>query len=117
MTTAEYSPTEFVYKQYGDLKVFRCGDEVRLFGVILEQLAVFDGFDHLVIVLEVSEHDYDQAGVTRGQAQELQETFASIDTRTEFREELTGAVFGSDQIDAIFESEKAESARSWIDQL
>lgn len=102
ITSAGHTPSKFVYKQYGDLKVFRCGDEIRLFGVILENVDVVDSFDHLVILLEVSEHDYQQAGVTRRQAQEIQHTFATIDTETEFRSALEGAVLDADDIDDIF---------------
>lgn len=103
ITSAGHTPSKFVYKQYGDLKVFRCGDEVRLFGVILEDVAVVDEFDHLVVLIEVSEHDYEQAGVTKQQARELQETFASLDSAAEFWDELDGAVLDSSDLDAIFD--------------
>lgn len=78
--------------------MFRCGDEIRLFGVILEDIDVVESFDHLIILLEVSEHDYQQAGVTRRQAQEIQRTFTAIDTAAEFRSALDGAVLDADDI-------------------
>jgi len=102
ITAAGYTPSKFVYKQYGDLKVFRCGGEVRLFGVILENVEVVNDFDHLVILLEVSEHDYQQAGVTRAQAREIQSTFGAIDSEMGFWDELDGAVFDEDDISSIF---------------
>lgn len=103
ITAAGYTPSKFVYKQYGDLKVFRCGDVMRLFGVILENVDVVDDFDHLVIVLEVTEHDYQQAGVTRTQAREIHSTFSSIDSEEAFRDELAGVVFDADDIRSIFD--------------
>lgn len=102
ITTAGHTPSKFVYKQYGDLKVFRCGGEVRLFGVILEDVEAVDDFDHLVILLEVSEHEYSQAGVTRGQAQRIQQTFGSIESTEQFWNELDGRVFDADDISSIF---------------
>ncbi|WP_277556193.1 hypothetical protein [Halobaculum limi] len=106
LTAADHSPTHFVYKQYGDLKVFRCGGEMRLFGVILENIDIDGiGFDHLVLLLEVSEHDYDQAGVSRGQARKLQGKFGSLDSAEEFWEMLDGAVFDEDEIASIFDSD------------
>ena len=103
ITAAGYTPTKFVYKQYGDLKVFRCGDEVRIFGIVLENIGVVGGFDHLVILLEVSEHDYQQAGVTKSQAQEMQQTFGRISSEEEFWDNLDGVVFDEDDIDELFE--------------
>ena len=103
ITAAGYTPTKFVYKQYGDLKVFRCGDEVRIFGIVLENIGVVEGFDHLVILLEVSEHDYQQAGVTKSQAQEMQQTFGRISSEEEFCDNLDGVVFDEDDIDELFE--------------
>lgn len=103
ITAAGYTPTKFVYKQYGDLKVFRCGDEVRIFGIVLENIGVVEGFDHLVILLEVSEHDYQQAGVTKSQAQEMQQTFGRISSEEEFWDNLDGVVFDEDDIDDLFQ--------------
>ncbi|ERG92889.1 MAG: hypothetical protein J07HQW1_02938 [Haloquadratum walsbyi J07HQW1] len=103
ITSAGYTPSKFVYKQYGDLKVFRCGDDVRMFGVILENIEVVDEFDHLVILLEVSEHDYQQAGVTKTQAREIQRRFGTIESEDEFWDELEGSVFDYDDITSIFE--------------
>ena len=71
ITEAGYTPAKLVYKQYGDLKVFRCGDEMRIFGVILENLTYISDFDHVVIVLDVSEHEYEKAGVEKRQARRL----------------------------------------------
>lgn len=105
ITSAEYTPSKFVYKQYGDLKVFRCGDVVRIFGVILENLDIVDDFDHLVIVLEVSEHDYQQAGVTKEQAREIQRTFGDIDSEEAFWNELESAVFDETDIENVFNTE------------
>ncbi|MDG5821955.1 hypothetical protein, partial [Natronococcus sp. A-GB7] len=84
ITEADYTPEKLVYKHYGDLKVFRCGGEVRLFGVILENISVVSDFDHLVILLEVSEHDYSQAGATKSEANRIQTKFGSIHTEEEF---------------------------------
>jgi hypothetical protein len=106
ITSANYTPSKFVYKQYGDLKVFRCGDVVRIFGVILENLDVVDDFDHLVIILEVSEHDYQQAGVTKGQAREIQSVFGDIDSEEAFWNELEGTIFDQSDIRNIFDSEE-----------
>lgn len=103
ITAAGYTPTKFVYKQYGDLKVFRCGDEVRIFGIVLENIELVEGFDHLVILLEVSEHDYQQAGVTKSQAQDMQQTFGKISSEEEFWDNLDGIVFDEDDIDDLFE--------------
>ena len=103
ITSAGYTPTKFVYKQYGDLKVFRCGDEIRIFGVIIENIEVIDDFDHLVILLEISEHDYQQAGVTKSQAQEIQQTFGNIESETSFWNNLDGVVFDEDDINEIFD--------------
>lgn len=104
ITSAGYTPSKFVYKQYGDLKVFRCGDEVRMFGVILENIEVVEDFDHLVILLEISEHDYQQAGVTKKQAQEIQQTFGRIDSKEAFWDELDGTVFDRKDIGSIFDN-------------
>lgn len=103
ITLADHTPTKFVYKQYGDLKVFRCGDVVRLFGVILENVDLVDEFDHLVILLEVVEHDYHHAGVTKEQARDIQSKFGSIDSAEEFRNELDGTVFDENDINSIFQ--------------
>ena len=103
ITAAGYTPTKFVYKQYGDLKVFRCGDEVRIFGIVLENIELVEGFDHLVILLEVSEHEYQQAGVTKSQAQDMQQTFGKISSEEEFWDNLDGIVFDEDDIDDLFE--------------
>lgn len=103
ITSAGHTPSKFVYKQYGDLKVFRCGDEIRMFGVILENIEAVDDFDHLVILLEVSEHDYQQAGVTKTQAREIQRTFGTIESAEEFWNVLGGAIFDADDINNIFE--------------
>lgn len=100
--SAGYTPSKFVYKQYGDLKVFRCGGAVRLFGVILENLTIVDEFDHLVILLEVSRHDYQQAGVTKSQAQSIQRRFATMESKTEFWNELDGTVLDENDISSIF---------------
>lgn len=105
ITSAGHTPSKFVYKQYGDLKVFRCGDEVRMFGVILENIGVVDDFDHLVILLEISEHDYQQAGVSRTQAQEIQRAFGTIESEGEFWNELEGAVFDQDDINSLFDDD------------
>lgn len=106
ITTAGYTPSKLVYKQYGDLKVFRCGDQMRLFGVVLEHVAVVEDFDHLVILLEVSEHDYQQAGVTRKQAQEIHNTFASIDSEEAFRDLLDGVILDRNAISSIFDQDR-----------
>lgn len=88
-----YTPTKLVYKQYGDLKVFRCGDEMRLFGVILEHLTYCSDFDHLVIVLDVSAHEYQRAGEIKQQARRLQKKFAAIDSEAALYSELDGTLF------------------------
>lgn len=98
ITEAGYTPTKLVYKQYGDLKVFRCGGEMRVFGVILENLAYLSDFDHLVIVLAVSEHEYESAGVERRQAQRLQARYATINSEDEFYNELDGELFDSSKV-------------------
>lgn len=103
ITAVDYTPSKLVYKQYGDLKVFRCGDEIRLFGVILEDIDVVNDFDHLVIFLDISEHDYTQAGVTKQQAREIQEAFSAIKSEDEFWEKLEGAVFDKEDIRSLFE--------------
>jgi hypothetical protein len=74
-----------------------------MFGVILENIEVVDEFDHLVILLEVSEHDYQQAGVTKTQAREIQRRFGTIESEDEFWDELEGSVFDYDDITSIFE--------------
>jgi len=103
ITAANYTPSKLVYKQYGDLKVFRCGDEMRLFGVILEDLDIVNKFDHLVILLEVSEHEYEQAGVSKHQARDIQQTFSHIDSKEEFWSRLNGAVFNENDINSLFD--------------
>lgn len=74
-----------------------------MFGVILENIEVVDEFDHLVILLEVSEHDYQQAGVIKTQAREIQRRFGTIESEDEFWDELEGSVFDYDDITSIFE--------------
>lgn len=103
ITTAGHTPSKFVYKQYGDLKVFRCGNTVRLFGVILEYLDFVEDFDHLVILLAVTDHEYQQAGVTKTQAREIQRTFNGIESESEFYDALDGGVFDADDISSIFD--------------
>jgi hypothetical protein len=103
ITAAGHTPSKFVYKQYGDLKVFRCGETVRLFGVILEHIDIVDSFDHLVILLEISEHDYHQAGVSKTQAQAIQHTFGALESEEAFWNELAGSVFDTADLDSIFE--------------
>lgn len=104
ITAAEYTPAKLVYKQYGDLKVFRCGETLRLFGVILENIEAVDDFDHLVILLEISKHEYEQAGVTRQQAQEIQQTFSAIESEADFRAKLTGEILTEADIRSLFEN-------------
>jgi len=99
ITEAGFSPDKLVYKHYGDLKVFRCGGEMRLFGVILENISVVSDIDHVVILLEVSEHDYRQAGVEKRQARRLQSKFAAIQTEQEFYDQLEGKLFTSDDVE------------------
>jgi len=103
ITSANYTPAKLVYEQYGDIKVFRCGDEMRLFGVVLENIDVVDEFDHLVILLGVSEHEYEQAGVTKKQAQEVQQAFGKVDSETAFWNQMNGRVFDEDDINSLFE--------------
>lgn len=98
ITEAGYTPDKLVYKHYGDLKVFRCGGEMRLFGVILENISVVPDLDHVVILLEVSEHEYDQAGVEKSQARRLQSEFSGIQSQQEFYHKLDGKLFSSDDI-------------------
>ena len=98
ITEADYTPTKLVYKQYGDLKVFRCGDEMRLFGVILENLTYLSEFDHLVIVLDVSEHEYTRAGVKKQQARRLQGTYSSIESAETFYDELDGELLDASDV-------------------
>lgn len=98
ITEAGYTPEKLVYKQYGDLKVFRCGDEMRIFGVVLEGLSYLSAFDNVVIVLSVSEHDYQTAGVDRRQARTLQSTFGEIDSEEEFYEKLNGTLLDSSDV-------------------
>jgi len=98
ITEAGYTPDKLVYKQYGDLKVFRCGGEMRLFGVIIENISVVSTIDHVVILLAVSEHEYEQAGVEKSQARRLQSEFAAIQTENEFYERLNGRLFDSDDV-------------------
>ena len=93
ITKAGYTPTKLVYKQYGDLKVFRCGDEMRIFGVILESLTYLSNFDHVVILLNVSEHEYEKAGVNKRQARRLQSRYATVESEESFYDELTGEIF------------------------
>lgn len=95
---AGHTPKSLEYKSYGDLSVFRCGDEMRLFGVVLEYVEFMDSFDHLVIIFEVSVHDYDKAGVSRKQAQGLIERFSDIETKQEFYKQLRGDVFDESDI-------------------
>lgn len=102
ITSAEHAPSKFIYKQYGDLKVFRCGSVIRLFGVVLENIELVDDFDHLVILLEVSEHDYDQAGASKKQAQSIQDAFGDIGSEQEFWDQLEGKVFDNSDISKIF---------------
>jgi len=103
ITSAGYTPSRFVYKQYGDLKIFRCGDDVRMFGVILGNIEVVNDFDHLVILLEVSERDYQQAGVTKTQARAIQHRFGTVESEGKFWNALEGSVFDYDDITSIFE--------------
>lgn len=105
ITTAGHTPSKFVYKQYGDLKVFRCGDTVRMFGVILEYFDIVEAFDHLVILLTVTDHEYQQAGVTKSQARDIQRTFSEIESESEFYVTLDGGVFDSDDISSIFDDQ------------
>lgn len=98
ITEAGYTPTKLVYKQYGDLKVFRCGDEMRIFGVILENLTYLSDFDNVVILLNVSEHEYEKAGVEKRQARQLQRRYATIESEAEFYDELTGEVFDASDV-------------------
>jgi hypothetical protein len=98
ITEAGYTPTKLVYKQYGDLKVFRCGDEMRVLGVILEELSYLSNFDHVVILLDVSEHEYEKAGVDKRQARRLQNTYATIESKEAFYDELTGEIFNSSDV-------------------
>ena len=98
ITEAGYTPTKLVYKQYGDLKVFRCGDEMRLFGVIIENLTYLSDFDHIVILLNVSEHEYERAGIDKRQARRLQSTYAAIESAEAFYDELTGEVFDASAV-------------------
>lgn len=95
---ADYTPTALVYKQYGDLKVFRCGDEMRLFGVIIENLGPYAEFDHLVVLLAVSEHEYKHAGVSKAQARRLQERFTEISSRGEFEQRVSGKLFTAEEL-------------------
>lgn len=98
ITEAGYTPAKLVYKQYGDLKVFRCGDEMRIFGVILENLTYVSGFDHVVIVLDTSEHEYENAGVEKRQARRLQSKYAGIDSEEDFYRELDGELFDASDV-------------------
>lgn len=98
ITEAGYTPTKLVYKQYGDLKVFRCGDEMRVLGVILEELSYLSNFDHVVILLNVSEHEYEKAGVDKRQARRLQNTYATIESKEAFYDELTGEISNSSDV-------------------
>lgn len=98
ITEANYTPDRLVYKHYGDLKVFRCGAEMRLFGVILEDVSVVPGVDHVVVLLEVSEHEYEQAGVNKIQARRLQTRFAEVQSEDEFRDELDAKLFDATEV-------------------
>lgn len=98
ITEAGYTPTKLVYKQYGDLKVFRCGDEMRVFGVILEDLTYVSEFDHVVIVLDVSDHGYESAGVEKRQARRLQSKYAEIESERELYRELDGELFDASDV-------------------
>lgn len=98
ITEAGYTPTKLVYKQYGDLKVFRCGSEMRLFGVILENLTYLSEFDHLVILLGVSEHEYEKAGIEKRQARRLQNRYANIESDDAFYDELDGDLFDASDV-------------------
>jgi hypothetical protein len=98
ITAAGYTPAKLVYKQYGDLKVFRCGDEMRTFGVILEHLGYLSAFDNLVIVLDVSEHDYQKAGVEKQKARRLQNKYAAIESESAFYDELDGKLLDSSDV-------------------
>ncbi|USZ67927.1 hypothetical protein NGM10_14485 [Halorussus salilacus] len=98
ITEAGYTPTKLVYKQYGDLKVFRCGDEMRIFGVILQNLAYLSDFDNVVILLGVSEHEYEKAGVEKRQARCVQSRYANIGSEEAFYEELTGELFDTSDV-------------------
>lgn len=92
LADSDYSPSNLIYKHYGDLKVFRCGGEMRVFGVILENLSYISDFDNLVIVIHVSEHDYNQAGVQKSQARKLQAKYGGIDSESEFYNKLDGVL-------------------------
>lgn len=98
ITESGYTPAKLVYKQYGDLKVFRCGDEMRLFGVILENLTYVSDFDHVVIVLDVSEHEYGKAGVEKGRAKRLQDKYANIESEETFYQQLDGELFDTSDV-------------------
>jgi len=74
-----------------------------MFGVVIENIDIVDSFDHLVIVLEISDHDYHQAGVSKTQARAIQNTFGALDSTEAFWNELEGAVFDTTDLDSIFE--------------
>jgi hypothetical protein len=80
-----------VYKGYGDLKVFRCGDKMRIFGVVVEDISVVS-FDNLVVILEISEHEYESAGITREQADDLAREYGQATTETEFFDVLDARI-------------------------
>lgn len=98
ITEAGYTPTKLVYKQYGDLKIFRCGDEMRIFGVILENLTYLSDFDHVVILLNISAHEYEKAGVDKRQARRLQSTYSAIESEEAFYDELSGEIFDTSDV-------------------
>lgn len=103
ITEAEYTPAKLIYKQYGDLKVFRCGDEMRIFGVILENLEYVSSFDHVVIVLDTSEHEYGNAGVEKRQARRLQSKYAGLESEEAFYRELDGELFDASDVRQFLE--------------
>ena len=101
ITKAGYTPEKLVYKHYGDLKVFRCGNVVRIFGAILENLTYISDFDHLVILIHISEHDYESAGVERSHANKIQTEYSKINSEKEFYDVLDGDVFDSNMIEEL----------------
>lgn len=100
---ADHTPDSFVYKQYGDLKVFRCGDVMRLFGVIVENLGSYVEYDHLVIILEVSDHDYDGAGATKQQARALQKRIHDVTSESDLESVVSGKIFTAREIEDLID--------------
>jgi hypothetical protein len=98
LADSSYSPTALEYHRYGDLSVFRCGDKIRLFGAVIEAVPGDAPFDNVVVLLTVTEHDYDSVGLSKQQASELRDQFCDVSSEETFRQRLDAPLLSAEEI-------------------